>query len=546
MNIRQEENQNGEQQIQGYNPCSLCQGLTLLADKIPFPQFDPNATCADANAMFEDPAYVLKGNGRNFVAPNATINNPGGCRAEPAFNLMFVACCRASIPTFRCEQNVHAYILGDSEYYSEYNTVIPPAVGPEPDQKLNVSVFLQYETLEHIEVGEGTATLFVSIQLKWNDPRLKWDVDDYDMCSNSVNVWTGHDVETTSIWIPDLDVMNKIEGLQTMDSAKAVVYSDGTVEWFIAGGLKTFCAFTGLGTIPFDTLGCQILFGSHLHNSLINYDLETPDYVFYGLFDVTYNEWKAIPELGNQGTTWGGNGIYYNIYFKRATQHYIQNVVVPTAMLTYLSFLTFLLDMRVGERLGFGMAIALVVIAQQIVTSGMTPISNQNLWLDKFVGFSFYWVLVGVVQSVLIGFLFYLREDYQAKHETANSEGQSPIEASEEEQRPLTMQHERDGTDGSSERIESATAKYAGGVSDNKTKRGSVLKVARKIFFYKYSLRKIDMMSLIFCVVSYTLFIAFMYMSVHNESWLQNDPQWFDETFNQYSQEPYINGDPNN
>ena len=35
-------------------------------------------------------------------------------------------------------------------------------------------------------------------------------------------------------------------------------------------------------------------------------------------------------------------------------------------------------------------------------------------------------------------------------------------------------------------------------------------------------------------------------MSVHNESWLQNDPQWFDETFNQYSQEPYINGDPNN
>jgi len=80
----------------------------------------------------------------------------------------------------------------------------------------------------------------------------------------------------------------------------------------------------------------------------------------------------------------------------------------------------------------------------------------------------------------------------EAKHETANSEGQSPIEASEEEQRPLMMQLERDGTDGSSEIFESATAKYAGGVSNNKTKRGSVLKVARKIFFYKYSLRKID------------------------------------------------------
>lgn len=37
-----------------------------------------------------------------------------------------------------------------------------------------------------------------------------------------------------------------------MPEYKATVYSDGSVEWAISGGLKTFCAFTGLAKIPFD------------------------------------------------------------------------------------------------------------------------------------------------------------------------------------------------------------------------------------------------------------------------------------------------------
>ena len=138
--------------------------------------------------------------------------------------------------------------------------------------------------------------------LKWRDPRLQWEVNDYE-CSNVVDVWTGHDVETTSIWIPSFDILNQIEGIQSMPEFKANVYSDGTVHWYISGGLRAFCAFTGLAEIPFDTLGCQILFGSRArgHADLIQYVLEIPEYAFYGGFDVTYNEWRPVPELAKQG-----------------------------------------------------------------------------------------------------------------------------------------------------------------------------------------------------------------------------------------------------
>ena len=56
-----------------------------------------------------------------------------------------------------------------------------------------------------------------------------------------------------------------------------------------------------------------------------------------------------------------------------------------------------------------------VIVAQQIITASMIPISYRKLWIDKFITWSFYWVIFGVVQSVLIGFLYYLQEDRQSK-----------------------------------------------------------------------------------------------------------------------------------
>jgi hypothetical protein len=69
----------------------------------------------------------------------------------------------------------------------------------------------------------------------------------------------------------------------------------------------------------------------------------------------------------------------------------------------------------VGERLSYGMALALVVVAQQIATAGMIPVSNERLWIDKFIAWSFYWVIVGLLESVFVGYIFFLREDHFSK-----------------------------------------------------------------------------------------------------------------------------------
>jgi len=254
--IQQDANNNNNNN--NNNECSLCQELTLLGDKIPNPQAS-NATCADMDYYYQSDSFVTTAGGAySDGSANASIssNTPGTCRSDLGFNFYFDMCCKASIPKYECEQNIHDLILGDNNI-NNYNTAVPPIVDAE--NRLIVSVPLQYEALEHIEVEEGTilrcgcgyvsfrfvsfrlrsclrytnyllparvtistsciylfraalirlnflltclltcshslllgtATIFVSMTLKWVDPRLKWDVFDYDTCSNMIDVYTG-------------------------------------------------------------------------------------------------------------------------------------------------------------------------------------------------------------------------------------------------------------------------------------------------------------------------------------------------------------------
>jgi len=367
--------------------------------------------------------------------------------------------------------------------------------------------------------------------------------------------------------VPDLDLTNKVEGLHSFDDAKATIYSDGTVYWHRMGGLTALCSFTGLASIPFDILGCQLLFHSATRdwNENINYVIAVPEVLVFGLFEVAYNEWQPIPEKATQGYSVHDRFIFYNFYFRRANMQYTQNIVIPTILLTYLSFLTFLLDMRIGERLGFVMAIALVVVAQQIVTSDMTPISDRRLWLDKFVAWSFYWVLFGVVQSVVIGCVYYIRQDREAGTEDSTIKAIRSIlrrtsqERDGEETHPLadtSVINEGENIRDATEEDSSYNARLGGNQkirlseqnvenhAENDSSANHIPENFWNHLLYKYPLRRMDFNCLFTTVGGYTVFVIFMFLSKSSRIWLANEPQWFDSTTTSH-ESLYVNDDPN-
>ena len=188
--------------------------------------------------------------------------------------------------------------------------------------------------------------------------------------------------------------------------------------------------------------------------------------------------------------------------------------------------MTFLLDLRVGERLGFGMALALVVVAQQIVTSELMPVSNQRLWLGSFVAWSFYWVLFGVIQSVVIGFLFYIREDRRGGDDEdrvgLGGSNHDPEEETGLVPPPTTADERKDSTAKSFAKLSSRTDSFVQTVS----------------------LRKLDLLSLLFAVVTYTTFIVVMYRTNRTGAWLKKEPKWFNEEDITYDTSFYDIHDP--
>jgi hypothetical protein len=385
------------------------------------------------------------------------------------------------------------------------------------------------------------------------------------MCTNAINAFTGHDVETATIWLPDFDVANEIDGLQSLSSFTATVYSDGTVRWERSGGITVFCAYRGLAAIPFDTMGCQLIFGAkNDRRTNVQYELEFPEVMTFGPFDVTYNEWGVVPELSEHVRRIAATVPFLNLYFQRATRYYLQNIVTPIIILTYLSFFTFLLDLRIGERVGFGMALALVIVAQQIVTSGLSPVSNQRLWLDKFVGFSFYWVIAGVIQSVIIGFLYYVREDRNSRLEQEKDDGETEpflgnIENGANDQEtvlpqtpsklnPLesikTVDHNEN------DRQNDSTLNELAVTDSNNISKDETQSTERccEGCLYTISFRRIDLISLAIAFVTYTIFVILMFITVQStDSWLRNEPTWFGESdaFSLSNTKIYNATDPN-
>mmetsp|Transcript_26924 Transcript_26924/g.63238 ORF Transcript_26924/g.63238 Transcript_26924/m.63238 type:complete len:134 (-) Transcript_26924:78-479(-) len=118
------------------------------------------------------------------------------------------------------------------------------------------------------------------------------------------------DIETATIWVPPFDLLNRINGIQGLSDVKALVHTDGTVLWTLKGALKSHCLFKGLGAIPFDTLGCQIIFGPTEFSPDINYVLEDPNTINFGAYMPTYNEWTVIPEPADQGYSRDSTVIY--------------------------------------------------------------------------------------------------------------------------------------------------------------------------------------------------------------------------------------------
>lgn len=331
-------------------------------------------------------------------------------------------CCEFK-PMYLCETALRSELFGDD---SSYDTAVAPL---DSNRHLTVNISMDFLHLSSVEIQTSTAEIFTWLHLVWNDPRLAYNPSSTGGCFvDSINVYASLDVETTEIWTPDYNLYNLVNGVQSMGSAKATVYPDGTVVWSRNGGIKAICSFSGLDAIPFDELGCELLWGGWTRQNEIDYEMLNG--AFYNVGDLwqNYMPYKLMTDRIQAyypSPPYKGN-IGYKFFVRRAKRFYIEKIIIPTILFTYISFGVYNLDIRLGERFGYVISLLLVNVASDIITSSMLPTCDERLWINTLSLYSVYFMMIGLLETVIVGYLHYL--DLEDDDEEEEEEEKKRIE----------------------------------------------------------------------------------------------------------------------
>mmetsp|Transcript_16095 Transcript_16095/g.21574 ORF Transcript_16095/g.21574 Transcript_16095/m.21574 type:complete len:501 (-) Transcript_16095:413-1915(-) len=410
--------------------CDLCImfGGTLKEDT--YPEYDhmpeemlpKNLTCAELADIFSS-AFP---DGSDKMCYDAVIE-------------FHYECCEFETSTSQCEQAVHSSLLGDD---SDYSVDVVPL--PLNEKQFDVGVGMDYFALTSIDIVAGTAEIFMGILMTWNDERLRWDPNEFGGCFNTL-FRASLDLELTNIWVPPFDLFNRDTSLDTLPEAYGIVNSRGDVSWFRFGSVKALCFFQGLERFPFDKLRCQFLFFSTASNIPIKYNI-LRNLTFHGTGEDAsedeirrYQEFSIVPEKSGIEGNEDSSLLTCTFVFKRSSRFYVLKIIIPTILFTFLTFGSFLLDQRVGERLGFGVSVLLVIVAQAILTSDILPVTRERLWIDVLTQGSQYFSILAVAESLLVAYLHYIKVEPaegmegSSSHKRNDEERESFLENKKEE-----------------------------------------------------------------------------------------------------------------
>lgn len=187
----------------------------------------------------------------------------------------------------------------------------------------------------------------------WSDPRLGWNKTTYPDV-DFLSWFASPSQEETSIWTPSFELLNQAGGgFEGLSSKRALNLDDGTVLWRRNGALTANCAFSGLESMPFGDLNCELVLGgwTDFYGKVefkpidVGFPCSQPGLSFgqapgrltayqeYSM-DCKRSTFRTI----NTTIDFGIQMQYQvmNIYFNRATLYYVLRGIVPSILLTYL------------------------------------------------------------------------------------------------------------------------------------------------------------------------------------------------------------------
>jgi nicotinic acetylcholine receptor len=231
----------------------------------------------------------------------------------------------------------------------------------------------------------------------WKDYKLHWNETEYGGVK-SIRL------PSKMIWTPDILMYNSAdEDIDSMYPTNIVVYSDGSLSWVPLGLYISSCSIN-IKWFPFDDQICQMKFGSWTYDgSKINLTarLDTIDISNYQ----ASGEWDLIDYPAKRSVLTYECcpepyiDITFTIHIRRRTLYYGFNLIIPCALISSLTLLTFFLPPDAGEKISLGITILLSLSVFSLTVADSVPTTSLAVPL---LGVYFASIMVMCTLSVIM------------------------------------------------------------------------------------------------------------------------------------------------
>ncbi|CAE7411474.1 acr-7 [Symbiodinium natans] len=242
----------------------------------------------------------------------------------------------------------------------QYDSVVPPRSQRTVNYSksgTDVAMEIRLFKVQGVDASLGQMRLKVWVRMSWHDMRLSWDPAAYGNVT-TVHFRTQHptNAENTEIWLPDIQLYNANIGNEfSLETGLASATSDGLVFWSRPGLIDTLCKFSGLVAFPFDVLSCSMEWGGWSYSG--GFQGIALSGKGYSTATTEQTAGSSYQEYSIVGMEVGSNTVFYDAYpnepwtvvkytvkLGRASFYYSLLILLPTVLITYLSFGVFFMS----------------------------------------------------------------------------------------------------------------------------------------------------------------------------------------------------------
>ncbi|XP_075263521.1 neuronal acetylcholine receptor subunit beta-3-like, partial [Convolutriloba macropyga] len=263
--------------------------------------------------------------------------------------------------------------------------LFPPRDSRNESLSVSVNAKIVVKELMEMSVKEETLKILAWIRMFWFDPRIQWDPAEYGGIKEVRRM-------AVDMWVPDMMITNSLENFEVnrQDATfPCIVGHNGLVYWSVPMILHTKCQ-ADVTYFPFDQQNCKIKLNSWTyHEALMR--LEKSDFntgmesrvgnIEWVIDDVT-SEKDYESDIYNHPLYPKERIRYpyieYSIQLKRKPDFYVNSLVIPSLLLSWLGSVIFLLPSECGEKLGFSITLFLSLYVNQVIVAEFLPPSADS------------------------------------------------------------------------------------------------------------------------------------------------------------------------